>query len=80
MMPSEYLKKQVRGTIQLDGVAIVYREAIGANRIMFSSDYPHATCDWPNSRQWMHHLTKGCTDDERERILAGNALEWYGLN
>ena len=80
MMPSEFLRRQLRGTIQLDGVAIQYRHAIGVERIMFSSDYPHATCDWPNSRQWMHHLTKGCTDEEREKILAGNALEWYGLN
>ncbi len=78
--PSEYFRAQARGTIQLDGAAITYKDMIGADRIMFSTDFPHATCDWPNSRQWTHFILKGVPDEEQEMILGGNALEWYGIN
>ena len=79
-MPSEYLRTNLRATIQLDGAAISYRHLIGVDRIMFSTDFPHATCDWPNSRQWMHFLLKGVPEAEQQMILYQNAADWYGLN
>ncbi len=78
-MPSEVIRAQVRACIQLDGAAITYRHLIGVDRIQFSTDYPHATCDWPNSRQWSHFIMKGVPEEEKDRILSRNALEWYGL-
>ena len=79
-MPSDYLKTNLRATIQLDGAAISYRHLIGVDRIMYSTDFPHATCDWPNSRQWTHFMLKGLPAHEQEMILGRNALDWYGIN
>ena len=79
-LPSNYVRRQIKGTIQLDGMAMVYRHMIGVENIMFSTDYPHATCDWPNSRQWAHFIMRGVPEDEQDMIMQGNAAEWYGLN
>jgi hypothetical protein len=32
-----------------DGFGVDNRHLIGADRIMWSSDYPHVSADWPNS-------------------------------
>lgn len=79
-MPSDYLNRQMRAGIQLDGAAVSYRHEIGVEKIMYSTDFPHATCDWPNSRQWTHFILKGVPDKEQEMILSGNAREWYNLD
>ena len=77
-MPSDYARRQTKGTIQLDGAGIRYRETIGVDNIMFSTDFPHATCDWPNSRQWMTYLMQGVPAEEQHKMLYANGAEFYG--
>ena len=46
---------------------------------MFSTDYPHSVCLWPNSQAHVERLTTGMSDGDRHKVLAGNAERVYGL-
>lgn len=46
---------------------------------MFSTDYPHSVCLWPNSQEHLARLTAGMADADREAVLAGNAARVYGV-
>lgn len=47
----------------------------GADRLMYVSDYPHVDYDAPTA------ITSipGLSEDEKEKILGGNALEVFDL-
>ena len=44
---------------------------------MFSSDYPHSVCLWPDSREHVAKLTHGVDAKQAEKVLAGNAARVY---
>jgi predicted TIM-barrel fold metal-dependent hydrolase len=46
---------------------------------MWGSDFPHSAGDWPNSRRVIEEIFKGVPEDERRRMLAGNAVEFFHL-
>jgi predicted TIM-barrel fold metal-dependent hydrolase len=46
---------------------------------MFSTDYPHSVCLWPQSQDHIARLTVGMTDADRHKVLAGNAERVYGI-
>jgi predicted TIM-barrel fold metal-dependent hydrolase len=79
--PSEYLREQVWFTTQPferprdpDGYLQTLDWLSADRRLMFATDYPHWDGDYlPND------IVRGMPDAMRERVLAGNALELYGL-
>ena len=78
-LPSEVIEKHFWYTYITDHFAIRERHAIGVDRIMWSSDYPHSGSDWPRSWPVIDAAFAGVPDAERDRILAGNAQELYGF-
>jgi predicted TIM-barrel fold metal-dependent hydrolase len=46
---------------------------------MYSSDYPHSVCLWPDSRRHAAELTEGMPADVAEKLLSGNAARVYGV-
>jgi predicted TIM-barrel fold metal-dependent hydrolase len=78
--PSEYIDRHVSFTYVTDGVGIDNRHLIGVDRILWSSDYPHVSADWPNSWKTIQATFSGVSADERHAILAGNAARLYGFN
>jgi predicted TIM-barrel fold metal-dependent hydrolase len=46
---------------------------------MFATDFPHIECEWPNSRSFIDKIYADVPEDERERIWAGNAVEFFKL-
>jgi predicted TIM-barrel fold metal-dependent hydrolase len=76
-LPSDVIDEHFSYTYITDHFAIRNRQAIGVERLMWSSDYPHSGSDWPNSVRVIHADFAGVPADERDLILAGNARRLY---
>jgi predicted TIM-barrel fold metal-dependent hydrolase len=50
-----------------------------ADTCMFSTDYPHSVTLWPHTAEHVATLTAGLRDDDKHKVLAGNAARVYGL-
>jgi predicted TIM-barrel fold metal-dependent hydrolase len=50
-----------------------------ADVAMYSTDYPHSVCLWPNSEKHIATLFEGLATEDREKILSGNAARVYGV-
>ncbi|MGH7828721.1 MAG: amidohydrolase family protein [Candidatus Binatia bacterium] len=52
---------------------------MGVKTLLWGSDFAHATGDWPHSRKVIEETFVGVPQDERYAMLAGNAIEFFGL-
>jgi predicted TIM-barrel fold metal-dependent hydrolase len=78
-MPSEYMKERMPASFITDAYAVDNRHAVGVERMLWSSDYPHITSDWPYSWKTINATFADVPDDERHAILAGNAQQIFGF-
>jgi len=80
--PSEYLGDNIFVT-GLDDVVGFDLIKAGSPRLadtcMFSTDYPHSVTLWPNTAEYIAQLTAGMRDEDKQKVLAGNASRVYGL-
>jgi uncharacterized protein len=72
-LPSEYMHEFFPAAFITDPFAVQSRHTIGVDRMLWSSDYPHITTDWPFSWKTINATFQGIPADERHAILAGNA-------
>ena len=77
--PSEYFRRHFFYGIVKDAYGIRNRHSVGVDRILWSSDYPHATCDWPDFETAIERDFAGVPEAERRPILGGTAARLYGL-
>ena len=77
MLPSEYIERHFHYGFMTDTFAIDNRHRIGIDRILWSSDYPHISSDWPNSWRTIQATFSGVPVAERDQILAGNSRRLY---
>ena len=77
--PSEYFKKHVWATFQIDPVGLRLLDVIGDERVMWASDYPHGDSTWPNSQQAIEEQFRGVPPEVRRKVLCDNAKNLYGL-
>ena len=54
-------------------------EKIGAERVLFETDFPHPTCLYPNSRRHLENVLGDLPDATRRRVLHDNAAELYRI-
>jgi predicted TIM-barrel fold metal-dependent hydrolase len=55
-------------------------DAYGAERMMWSSDYPHTDSPWPYSREYIEGSAfKRITLEETQKIVAANAARLYQI-
>lgn len=47
---------------------------------MWGSDYPHPECTFPRSRQVLEKVLAECTEEEKVKIVGGNAARVYQLD
>ena len=78
--PGEYFERNMFYTIVIDSFGIRVRHEVGIDQIMWSNDYPHATCDWPDDWKTIERHFAGVPEDEKHKILAGTAAGLYGFN
>ena len=56
------------------------RHAVGVDRIMWGSDYPHKEASFPFSREALRLSFAGVDPLELRAMLGGNAAEVYGFD
>ncbi len=79
-MPSEYLRQQVWGCTFFEELApqrLV--DVIGADRIMFETDYPHPVCLYGNVREKIDAALSSHPEEIQRKILFGNAAALYDV-
>ena len=80
MKPTEYFARQVYVTYIDDEVGIRYRGDIGTDRVMWSSDYPHAASTWPKSREYIERDFAGPdAQEDMRKIVHDNCVALYGF-
>ncbi|MEX2458591.1 MAG: amidohydrolase family protein [Actinomycetota bacterium] len=78
--PSYYWFNNFAATFMVDFNGVQNRYACGVDNIMWSTDYPHHGNDFPYSRKLINEMFVGVDQDERYRILAGNAVRLWHLD
>lgn len=80
LKPSEVFQRQCYLTGWYDRAALQHtRRYVGADNIIWSTNFPLPTSTWPNSRDFIARCFEGVPKDERRQILWGNAAKLYGL-
>ena len=80
MLPSDYFHRNVFVGFQEDGLGIRLRDIIGVDNLMWGSDYPHTESTFPRSREILEEILVECTEEEKAKIVGGNAERVYHLN
>jgi len=79
MAPSEYFRRQCFVSADADEAMLAQViDALGDERIVFSTDYPHPDSKYPAAVDSFLAL-EGVSEDSKRRILWKNALALYGV-
>lgn len=78
-LPSEYVREHCLWGMQWDRVGVEMRDRIGVDRILWATDFPHLDTEWPNSRGAIERVFAGVPEEEKYRMVAGNAVEFFHL-
>jgi predicted TIM-barrel fold metal-dependent hydrolase len=77
--PSEYIARHFHFSYITDTFGLRNLVDVGAQRVLWSSDYPHISADWPTSWRVIQSSMSGIAADDRRLIVAGNAQRLYGF-
>ena len=77
--PSEVFHEHVYVDFWYEAQGLKNWDFIGADRIMWESDFPHPTSLWPDSAKYVEQSLSGVPEAERQLILVDNARKVYKL-
>jgi predicted TIM-barrel fold metal-dependent hydrolase len=78
--PSSYYQGRIFGcfTNDLHGMASIAE--VGEDNVCFETDYPHTDTTWPFAREEAERMTAALTDEQRYKVLRGNAIRMLDLD
>ena len=76
-LPSHYIERHFHYGYMTDTFGLKNRDYVGAERILWSTDYPHISADYPYSWRTIQASMSGISPEERELILHKNAERLY---
>jgi predicted TIM-barrel fold metal-dependent hydrolase len=77
MRPSEYWKRQMFASFQQDQVGLELIDRIGADNVMWGSDFPHPDGVWPDSREFLASQLGDLPGELRRKIVYETAARLY---
>ena len=77
MPPSFYFARQVHCTFISDAVGAYLLHDFGQHNVMWSNDYPHPACTWPDSHVLIPEQLGGLPPDVRENVVWRTAARLY---
>ncbi len=79
-LPSEYARQHSYWGFMWNPVGVrTVRQEMGVDKVMWVSDFPHLESDWPNSRRVIEENFAGVPEDEKYKMIVGNAIEFFHL-
>ena len=78
-LPSEIIYRQVYTSFQHDRSALPTVTALGYDKVMWGSDYPHLEGTFPNTQKVLHELFDNADPAVTERVTIGAFNELFGL-
>ena len=79
MAPSGYWKRQCWATYQTDPVGVKLIDELGADKVMWGSDFPHPDGIWPDSQEYIRRELGALPAGTRRKIVCENAARLYGF-
>lgn len=77
--PSCYWRKNCYATFMVDPAGLELLHRIGADRALWSSDYPHNESTFGYTRSAVAAVFAAAGEEDAKRIVGGNAIELFGL-
>ena len=77
--PSEYWREHCYASFQNDLLGLSQLDYIGADRVMWASDYPHSEGSFGFSRRSIQSVIDAAGSDAAGRIVGGTATALYDL-
>jgi predicted TIM-barrel fold metal-dependent hydrolase len=78
--PSAYFREHFYWGFIYDRIGVRMRYDVGVDKIMWGNDFPHSAGDWPNSKRVIADLFSAVPDDEKQKMLVDNAVNFFHLN
>ena len=79
MLPGDYFQRNIFLSFQADAVGIRLRDIIGVDMLQWGADYPHREGTFPRSREILGRVLEDCSEEEKAKIVGGNASRVYGV-
>ena len=76
-LPSDFFRNNIFIGFQEDDLGIKLRDYVGADNLMWGSDYPHPESTFPRSREIVDRILVGVPEEEKAKIAGGNAAKLY---
>jgi predicted TIM-barrel fold metal-dependent hydrolase len=79
--PIEYFRDHIYATFWFEDFGVKhYIETIGANNLLFETDFPHPTCLYPESQAHLAKVLERLDPGVRSRVIQDNAQELYKID
>jgi predicted TIM-barrel fold metal-dependent hydrolase len=80
MKPSDYFRRQMFGCFWFEhGSVPAAIDALGADRILFETDYPHPTCLYPDPLTYVASLEPLIGEENLRKVVQDNAAKLYRI-
>ena len=79
MKPSEYWQRQCRASFQYERIGTRLIDDVGAETIMWGSDFPHGDGVWPESGEYIAKQFGHLPPEQVRLITCDNAVKFYAL-
>ena len=78
-LPSKYWKRNMAVTFVDEPEAVTNRDQLGVENLLWSTDFPHPCCNWPNAQAKVAELFKDVPEEDVHKITWENGAKMYGF-
>jgi len=78
-LPSTYFKRQMASTYVSEPGVQEFIGFFGDDSIMWSTDFPHPCCNWPDSQALVDKQFEGFSEEQTHKITWANGARMYGV-
>ncbi len=81
MAPSDYFRRQFFGTFWFESAMVAPAvDYLGAESVMFETDFPHPTCLYPRDDDRLASTLAGLSPEAVRRVMQDNAADLYRID